>query len=72
MVSRSVEHNLSMSASGARDVRTLAEQMVKPAAGVMMTFTGDPNPGLEYNHFRGSAVVFMPTISYTLRTAQLQ
>jgi hypothetical protein len=37
-----------------------------------MTFAADPNPGLEYNHFSGSAVVFTPTISYRLRTAQLQ
>jgi uncharacterized protein YcbK (DUF882 family) len=72
MVSRSVEHSLNVSAVGVRDFRTLAEQMVKPATGVIMTFTGDPNPGLGYDHFSGSAVVFTPTISYTLRTAQLQ
>jgi uncharacterized protein YcbK (DUF882 family) len=72
MVSRSVEHSLNVSSVGVRDFRSLAEQMVKPATGVMMTFTGDPNPGLGYDHFSGSAVVFTPTISYTLRTAQLQ
>jgi hypothetical protein len=39
---------------------------------VIMTFSADPTPGLQYNHFSGNAVVFTPTISYTLRTAQLQ
>jgi uncharacterized protein YcbK (DUF882 family) len=72
MASPSVERSLTLAAPGVRDFRTLAEQMVKPAAGVMMTFTDDPNPGLAYNRFSGSAVVFTPTISYTLRTAQLQ
>jgi uncharacterized protein YcbK (DUF882 family) len=72
MVSPSVERYLNISTLGVRDFRTLAEQMVKPANGVMMSFTDDPNPGLGYNHFSGSAVVFTPTISYTLRTAQLQ
>jgi uncharacterized protein YcbK (DUF882 family) len=72
VVSPSVERYLSISALGARDFRSLADLMVKPANSVMMTFSADPTRGLEYNHFSGSAVVFTPTISYTLRTAQLQ
>ena len=46
--------------------------MVKPANSVMMTFAADPNPGLTHDHFSGSAVVFIPTVSYPLRTALLQ
>jgi uncharacterized protein YcbK (DUF882 family) len=72
VVSPSVEHYLSISALGMRDFRSLADLMVKPANSVMMTFSADPAPGLQYNHFSGNAVVFTPTISYTLRTAQLQ
>ncbi len=72
VVSPSVNRFLCISTLGVRDFRSLAELMVKPANSVMMTFAADPNPGLEYNHFSGSAVVFIPTVSYTLRTAQLQ
>jgi uncharacterized protein YcbK (DUF882 family) len=72
VVSPSVEQYLCISTLGVRDFRSLAELMVKPANSVLMTFAADPIPGLQYNHFSGSAVVFTPTISYTLRTAQLQ
>jgi uncharacterized protein YcbK (DUF882 family) len=72
MVSPSVERYLCISTLGVRDFRSLADLMVKPANSVLMTFAADPIPGLEYNHFSGAAVVFTPTISYTLRTVQLQ
>ena len=72
MVSPSVNNFLCITSLGVRDFRTLSAMMVKPANSVMMTFATDPNPGLEYARFTGSATVFIPTISYTLRTAQLQ
>jgi uncharacterized protein YcbK (DUF882 family) len=72
MVSPSVNNFLCITSLGARDFRTLAAMMVKPANSVMMTFSADPNAGLEYTRFTGSATVFIPTISYTLRTAQLR
>lgn len=72
MVSPSVNNFLCITSLGARDFRTLSAMIVKPANSVMMTFAADPNPGLDYTHFTGSAAVFIPTISYTLRTAQLQ
>jgi uncharacterized protein YcbK (DUF882 family) len=72
MVSPNVNNFLRISSLGARDFRTLSALMVKPANSVIMTFAADPNPGLEYTHFTGAAAVFIPTISYTLRTAQLQ
>jgi hypothetical protein len=70
--SPSVTRFLSISSLAARDYRVLAELMVKPGNSVLMTFTSEPSPGLEYNRFSGAAVVFTPTVSYTLRTAQLQ
>jgi len=72
MVSPSVNNFLCITSLGARDFSTLSALMVKPANSVMMTFAADPNPGLEYTHFTGTAAVFIPTVSYTLRTAQLQ
>jgi len=38
----------------------------------MMTFASDPNLGLSEDHFSGSAIVFVSTISYPTRTASLQ
>jgi uncharacterized protein YcbK (DUF882 family) len=72
VVSPSVRQYLCITALGVRDFRPLAELMVKPANSVMMTFAADPNPGLDHEHFSGSAVVFPSTVTYPLRTAQLQ
>jgi uncharacterized protein YcbK (DUF882 family) len=72
MVSPSVNNFLCITSLGTRDFSALSALMVKPANSVMMTFAADPNPGLEYTRFTGAAAVFIPTISYTLRTAQLQ
>ena len=72
MLSPNVQNFLSITSLGARDFRTLSPMMVKPANSVMMTFAADPNPGLESARFSGAAMVFVPTVSYTLRTAQLR
>ena len=71
MVSPGVNDFLYITSLGARDFRTLSALMVKPANSVIMTFAADPNPGLTYTHFTGAVTVFIPTVSYTLRTAQL-
>ena len=68
----SVHRFLSTLALGARDVTYLASLMVKPSSAVMMTFSSDPNLGLSQDHFSGSAIVFLSTISYPTRTASLQ
>ena len=72
ILSPSVHRFLSTLAFGARDVTYLASLMVKPASSVMMTFTSDPNRGLSPDHFSGSAIVFLSTITYPTRTASLQ
>jgi uncharacterized protein YcbK (DUF882 family) len=72
VLSPSVNRFLSITALGARDFYGLARLMVKPASAVMMTFAADPNHGLAADHFSGSAVVFVSTVSYPLRTAELQ
>jgi uncharacterized protein YcbK (DUF882 family) len=70
--SPSVYQFLSITALGARDFQTLAALMVKPANSVMMTFGADPNGGLALDHFSGSAIVFVSTVTYPLRTADLR
>ncbi len=72
ILSPSVQRFLSTLAFGARDVTYLAGLMVKPASSVMMTFSPDPNLGLSQDHFNGSAIVFLSTITYPTRTASLQ
>ena len=70
--SPSVHQYLCMTELGARDFRSLAALMVKPANSVLMSFSGDPLTGLTSDHFSGSAIVFISTITYPLHTAELQ
>jgi uncharacterized protein YcbK (DUF882 family) len=57
---------------GVRDFRSLSPLMVKPANSVLMTFAADPASGLTSDRFSGSAIVFISTVTYPLRTAELQ
>jgi uncharacterized protein YcbK (DUF882 family) len=72
VLSPSVHRFLTTVALGARDFRSLASLMIKPSNAVMMTFAADPNPGLDHDHFSGTAIVFLSTVSYPMRTAALQ
>ena len=72
VMSPSVHRFLTTVALGARDFRSLASLMLKPTSSVLMTFSSDPNPGLEHNRFSGSAIVFISTVTYPTRTAALQ
>jgi uncharacterized protein YcbK (DUF882 family) len=67
-----VRYFLSTVALGARDFRALAPLMVKPASSVMMTFCADPLLGLTHDRFSGSAIVFVSTVTYATRTAELR
>ena len=73
VMSPSVHRFLTITALGAGDYRSLAALMHKPDSSVMMTFAADPELGLAHDHFNGgSAIVFVSTVSYPQRTAQLQ
>ena len=72
VMSPSVHEYLTITMLGPRDFRGLEPMMRKPASSVMMTFSADPMLGLEHEHFSGSAVVFVSTVTYTTRTAALQ
>ncbi len=72
MMSPSVRRFLTVTALGRRDFRSLAALMVKPTNAVMMTFSGDPQLGLTPDHFSGSAIVFMSTVTYPTHTAELR
>ncbi len=72
VVSPSVTRFLSMSALGARDFGFLTALMSKPANSVMMTFAADPLQGLAQDRFSGNAIVFVSTVTYPIRTADLR
>jgi uncharacterized protein YcbK (DUF882 family) len=69
-MSPSVRRFLCITALGVRDFQSLAQLMVKPASSVMMAFSGDPNPGLTFDHFSGSPVGYMSTVA--LHTTELR
>jgi hypothetical protein len=56
----------------APDFRQLQPMMHKPPSSVMMTFSADPHLGLVAERFSGSAIVFMSTVTFGLRTAALR
>ena len=70
--SPSVHRFLYVTELGVHDFRSLATLMVKPANSVLMTFSADPEASLTSDHFSGSAIVFISTITYPLHTAELQ
>ena len=72
ILSPSVHRFLTTLALGARDFTALADLMVKPASSVMMTFSTDPTMGLAHDHFSGTAIVFLSTVTYPTRTASLR
>jgi uncharacterized protein YcbK (DUF882 family) len=72
IVAPSAQEFLSASNFGAPDYRSLAPFMRKPAATVVMTFSGDPQPGMTTKKFSGTAVVFVSTVTFGMRTASLR
>jgi len=72
ILSPNVHRFLTTLALGARDFTSLAALMAKPASSVMMTFSSDPSFGLAHDHFSGSAIVFVPTVTYPTHTASLR
>jgi hypothetical protein len=72
IVSPGVQDFMSTSSFGLQDYRGLAPLLRKPPATVMMTFSGDPQLGMTTRKFAGSAVVFVSTVTFGLRTASLR
>ena len=56
---------------GPADFRSLTTLMRKPPSAIAMVFTVDPYNGLTSEGFAGSAVSFVPTITFGTRTAAL-
>jgi hypothetical protein len=74
LISPSVHRFLTVLTLGTEDFRTFGALVEKPASAVMMTFGADPNPGMTDDHFSGSAIAFVSTVTYQTptHTASLQ
>jgi hypothetical protein len=72
MLTPSVSSFLTVTRVGAVDPRWQYELLHKPLQSVLMTFSADPHLGMVADRFTGSAVVFMPTTTFTTQTASLR
>jgi hypothetical protein len=72
IVSPSAQDFMSASSFGVPDYRGLAPLMRKPSSTVMMTFSSDPQLGMTARKFSGTAVVFVSTVTFGIRTASLR
>jgi uncharacterized protein YcbK (DUF882 family) len=72
IVSPSAQDFMSASTFGLPDYRSLAPFLRKPPATVMMTFSSDPQLGMTTRKFSGTAIVFVSTVTFGMRTASLR
>jgi hypothetical protein len=72
IVSPSAHNFMAATSMGETDYRSLAPYLRKPTTSVMMTFSADPHLGMTCEHFGGSAVVFVATVTFNTRTASLR
>ena len=64
LVAPDVRHFMTALMLGAENYRALTALVEKPAQSVVMTFGSEPNPGLTADHFSGSAVGVISTVTY--------
>jgi hypothetical protein len=72
LLSPNIDRYLTTLVLGDPDYRALTPLVEKPANGVLMTFSANPNSGLTTDRFSGSAVVFLPTVTYPADTSSLR
>ena len=72
VLASSVQNSLVVTQVGDPDFASLAQYMRKPTSSVLMTFSNDPHLGMTADRFRGSAVVFPTTVTFTSRHASLR
>jgi hypothetical protein len=72
ILSPSAQDFMSTASFGQSDYRSLAPYLRKPSSSVMMTFSADPQLGMTSRKFSGTAVVFVSTMTFGMRTASLR
>jgi uncharacterized protein YcbK (DUF882 family) len=72
VVAPSVQNSMHVSVLGPTDFRTLRPLFAKPSFVLAMNFSDDPHFGLNTGAFVGAAVSFLPTVTFSSRTAGLR
>jgi uncharacterized protein YcbK (DUF882 family) len=72
MLAPSATTSMSATVLGDADLTTLRTHFVKPQATIAMSFSDDPQMGLTYDRFTGSATAVLATQSFVMRTASLR
>jgi uncharacterized protein YcbK (DUF882 family) len=72
MLAPSATTSMSVTMMGDSDMTRLRDLFVKPQATIPMSFSDDPMRGLTTDHFTGSAISKLETMSFSLRTALLK
>jgi uncharacterized protein YcbK (DUF882 family) len=71
MLAPSATTSMSATVLGDTDLTALRAHFVKPQATIAMSFSDDPQMGLTYDRFSGSATAVLATQSFVMRTASL-
>ncbi len=64
LVSPDIRHFMTALMLGAENYRSLTALVQKPRQSVVITFGSEPNPGLSADHFSGSAIGVISTVTY--------
>ncbi len=68
----SVHFAMNVSVYGKLDVRQVRMMMIKPVSSIAMGFGGDAYEGMQTLKFAGSAVTFLPTVTFGQHHASLR
>jgi hypothetical protein len=68
----SVQYAMNVSVYGKLDVRQVRMMMIKPVSSIAMGFGGDAYEGMQTLKFAGSAVTFLPTVTFGQHHASLR
>jgi uncharacterized protein YcbK (DUF882 family) len=71
VLSPSVHFSMSVNMFGPPDYQLLAGLMRKPPSVVASAFSNDPHNGMTSEYFAGTAIAFVPTMTFGARTAGL-
>jgi hypothetical protein len=72
MLAPSASTSMRATVLGDTDMTAMRTYFVKPQAAIAMTFSEDPQMGLQSDRFTGSATATLTTQSFVLRTASLR
>jgi hypothetical protein len=72
MLAPSASTSMSATVLGDTDMTLMRVHFVKPQAVIAMSFSDNPQMGLTYDRFTGSAIATLTTQSFVMRTASLR